>query len=179
MPQEMSSGEFPFKLSLTFRTQRTAMKQIVIDTGSTTGIGAFGLFEKEGLQRGDTLRIVRRPSLSQEAWLAAVMWIMTAANFFLKKKATAGQPPAADDLLNEVAKSGKGLADLQKELKAEHDVSVETDPPVDDDYTTWREFGLHALDRAYSDDEPDISHITLLEPNPDYKPWKPGKLSGP
>lgn len=27
---------------------------------------------------------------------------------------------------------------------------------------------------AYSEDEPDISGITLLEPNPEYKPWKPG-----
>ena len=26
---------------------------------------------------------------------------------------------------------------------------------------------------AYSEDEPDISGITLLEPNPEYKPWKP------
>ena len=28
---------------------------------------------------------------------------------------------------------------------------------------------------AYGEDEPDISGITLQEPNPDYKPWKPEK----
>jgi hypothetical protein len=27
---------------------------------------------------------------------------------------------------------------------------------------------------AYGEDEPDISHLVLKEPNPDYKPWKPG-----
>jgi hypothetical protein len=25
---------------------------------------------------------------------------------------------------------------------------------------------------AYADDEPDISHIALREPNPAYEPWK-------
>lgn len=27
---------------------------------------------------------------------------------------------------------------------------------------------------AYGQDEPDISHLVLKEPNPEYKPWKPG-----
>ena len=149
------------------------MKQITIDTGSTNGVGAFGMFQKEGLQPGDTLLVVRRPSLSQEAWAMMLLLVMQAATYFLKK--TTATQPAADDFMNEVARSGKGLADLRAELKAEHNVLVETDPPMDDDYDTWREFAVVALNRAYADDEPDISHITLLEPNPDYEPWKPGK----
>lgn len=27
---------------------------------------------------------------------------------------------------------------------------------------------------AYGEDEPDIAHLVLKEPNPEYKPWKPG-----
>jgi hypothetical protein len=27
---------------------------------------------------------------------------------------------------------------------------------------------------AYGEDEPDISRLVLKEPNPEYKPWKPG-----
>ncbi len=151
------------------------MKQIVIDTGNTSGIAAFGLFEREGLQPGDTLRIVRRPKLSQEAWVALVLLVMIAANYFLKKKQTVGKAPAADDLMTEVASTDKGMADLQQGLKDDFNVKVETDPPVDDDYDSWREFALYNMNLAYGPDEPDISHITLLEPNPDYKPWKPGK----
>jgi len=149
------------------------MKQIVIDTGSTTGVGAFGLFEKEGLQRGDTLRIVRRPSLSQEAWLAVVVLVITAANYFLKRKHAGTKTPAADELMREVAGNDKGVMDLQEDLKKEFDVTVQMEP-ADNDREFWREMGLHAMARGYSADEPDISHITLLEPNPDYRPWKKG-----
>jgi len=149
------------------------MKQVTIDTGSTSGLGAFGVFRREGLQPGDTLRIVKRPALSQEAWAMLLLLVMQAAAYFLRKK-TATEP-AADELMNEVARSGKGLADLQAELKAEHNVNVETEPALDDDHDAWREFGMAALNRAYAEDEPDISHITLLERNPDYRPWKPGK----
>ena len=99
------------------------MKQITIDTGSTTGLGAFGVFQKEGLQPGDTLRIVKRPSLSPDSWAVLLLLVMQAANYFLKRKNTTA-PPAADDLMNEVARSGKGLADLQAELKAEHNVQL-------------------------------------------------------
>lgn len=28
---------------------------------------------------------------------------------------------------------------------------------------------------AYGEEEPDISRLVLKEPNPEYKPWKPGK----
>ena len=151
------------------------MKQITIDTGSTSGVAAFSIFQKEGLERGDTLRIVRRPSLSQEGWVMLVLLIMNAASYFLKKKSGGKQAPEVDDFMTELAQSSMGVADLRKELKQEHDLQVETDPPVDDEYDAWRQFAAYAMSRAYSEDEPDISHITLLEPNPDYKPWKPGK----
>ncbi len=151
------------------------MKQIVIDTGNTTGLAAFGLFAKEGLKAGDTVRILKRPKLSQEAWVALVLLVMVAANYFLKRKPANNVVLGADDLITELAKSDKGVAALQQELKADHDVNVETDPPVDPEYDSWREFALQTLNRGYADNEPDISHITLLEPNPDYRPWKPDK----
>ena len=34
----------------------------------------------------------------------------------------------------------------------------------------WAHFGLLNMSSAYSDDEPDISKLTLREPNPDYNP---------
>lgn len=151
------------------------MKQIVIDTGSTSGLAAFGLFEREGLQRGDTLRIVRRPKLSQEAWVAVVLLVMIAANYFLKRKQGAGKVPAADDLMSEVAGTDKGVAALQEDLKNEFDVKVEMEPGPDGDREFWSQVGVMGMARGYAENEPDISQITLLEPNPHYKPWKKGR----
>lgn len=149
------------------------MKQITIDTGSTSGIGAFGLFEKEGFAVGDTLRIVRRPAHSQDAWVAVMMVVLVAANYFLRKKPAGTATPAADVLVNEIARNVKNAATMRHELKSEFDVNVQVEGEVDEDREFWNRVGLWGLARAYGDDEPDISGITLLEPNPDYVPWKP------
>jgi hypothetical protein len=150
------------------------MKQMVIDTGNTSGLAAFGLFEREGFQPGDTLRIVRRPDLSQEARVALVLLVMIAANYFLRKKPTGGKPPAADDLMSAVAATDKGVADLQADLKNEFGVQVEMGPDRDGDRAFWSQVGALGMASGYAEDEPDISRITLLEPNPLYKPWKKG-----
>ena len=149
------------------------MKQITIDTGSTTGVAAISIFQKEGLQRGDTLRIVRRTAQAQDAWVTCVMLVMLAANYFLKKKPTGSQTQATDELMSEVAKNRKGLTDLREDLRSTFDVNVNVEPAVDEDREFWNLMGMHSLARAYSEDEPDISNMTLLEPNPDYVPWKP------
>lgn len=148
------------------------MKQIVIDTGNITGLTAYALFEKEGLQPGDTVRILKWPKLSQEAWVALVVMVMIAADYFLKKKVE--KAPLAEALMNELSSTEQGVAELRSDLKKEFDVRVEMEPSIDADRDFWRELGLKAMARGYSVDEPDISHITLLEPNPDYKPWKKG-----
>lgn len=39
----------------------------------------------------------------------------------------------------------------------------------DDERRFWAELGAAGLNRGYTDQEPDISGITLLEPNPDFR----------
>lgn len=151
------------------------MKHITIDTGSTDSLGAFTLFEREDLRPGDTLRIVRRPSLRQEAWLAMVLIVMTLANAFLKGRFARTRPPDPDDLLRALAEDPNGIVDLRQELRTKHGVDVQFEPALDEDREFWNRLGLLGLSRAYGPNEPDISHITLLEPNPDYRPWKPGE----
>ena len=36
----------------------------------------------------------------------------------------------------------------------------------------WLKLGMRNFERIYAEDEPDISQITLKEPNPAYNPWK-------
>lgn len=148
------------------------MKQIVIDTETVAGTAAFGLFRREGFGPGDALRIMRRPRLPQDAWVAMVMLVMLAARHFLKSKPESDDEPKADDLLKDLRLS-HGAEALKSELKKEFNVEVIIDPEMDDEREFWANVGLWGLSRAYADDEPDISHIKLLEPNPDYVPWKP------
>lgn len=146
------------------------MKQIVINTGSQAGTTAYGLFRREGLAPGDSLLLMRMPRLPQDTWLAMVMLVMLTARHFLKAK-DAGEPKA-DELLLDL-RANHGAQALKKELKEEFNVEVILDPEYDDEREFWANVGLWGLSRAYADDEPDISHITLREPNPDYVPWKP------
>lgn len=40
----------------------------------------------------------------------------------------------------------------------------------------WSQLSMAAFEQAaYGEDEPDISHILVREPNPAYTPWKNGK----
>jgi hypothetical protein len=146
------------------------MKQIVINTGSQAGTAAYGLFRREGLAQGDSLMLMRMPGLPQETWLTMVMLVMLAARHFLKGKGDA--EPKADELLLDL-RANHGAYALKKELMEEFNVEVILDPEDDEEREFWGNVGLWSLDRAYAEDEPDISHITLLEPNPDYVPWKP------
>ncbi|MCO6481370.1 MAG: hypothetical protein J5I62_01115 [Flavobacteriales bacterium] len=147
------------------------MKQIVINTESQAGTTAYGLFQREGLAPGDSLLLMRRPRLPQDTWLTMVMLVMLAARHFLKRKGSG--EPRADELLLEL-RSNNGAQELRKELKEEFNVEVILDPEADDEREFWANVGLWGLSRAYAEDEPDISQIKLLEPNPDYIPWKPG-----
>ncbi len=149
------------------------MKQITINTDHISGVGALGLFQQQGLQRGDRLRVVRRTAQAQEAWITCVMLVMLAANYFLRRKSTEATATEAEELMTQATKNRKGLVALQEELRSDFDVTVDVEPAVDEDREFWNLMGLHSFSRAYSEDEPDISKITLLEPNPDYVPWKP------
>ena len=146
------------------------MKQIVIDTSSQAGTTAYGVFQREGFAPGDSLLLLRMPRLPQDTWLAMVMLVMLAARHFLK--VNGASEPKADELLLDL-RANQGAQALKKELKEEFDVEVILDPEHDDEREFWANVGLMGLARAYADDEPDISAITLLEPNPDYVPWKP------
>jgi len=39
----------------------------------------------------------------------------------------------------------------------------------------WYSIAIQSMAKTYSDDEPDYSDVTLMEPNPEYKAWKKGQ----
>ena len=106
------------------------MKQIVINTGSQAGTTAYGLFQREGLEPGDSLLLMRMPRLPQDTWLAMVMLVMLTARHFLKAK-DAGEPKA-DELLLDL-RANHGAQALKKEMNEEFNVDVILDPDYDDE----------------------------------------------
>lgn len=55
------------------------------------------------------------------------------------------------------------------------DLEKDAPQPADKEHDQWADLAMQGLAKAYSDDEPDYSDLTLKEPNPEYKPWKPGQ----
>ena len=61
-------------------------------------------------------------------------------------------------------------AQREKELKDEFNISVITE---DLSASEWPRLNMSNFERAaYGNEEPDISHIAVREPNPAYTPWK-------
>jgi hypothetical protein len=112
--------------------------------------------------------VLEKPLFDQQARealfvlaLLAVLWYM---NRERKREAFAAQ------LLDEVFGRYNSAAELEKELKDEFNISVTTeDLPASE----WPRLSMSTFERAaYGNDEPDISHIAVREPNPEYTPWK-------
>ena len=62
----------------------------------------------------------------------------------------------------------KQLLDLAKKLRLK--TKVVEEKTEDAELEDWMRIGVQQISDAYGDDEPDISQITLKEPNPDYNP---------
>ena len=45
-------------------------------------------------------------------------------------------------------------------------------PEDEDEAGEWYDIAIQSMAKAYTDDEPDYSDVTLMEPNPEYKAWK-------
>ena len=63
-----------------------------------------------------------------------------------------------------------GASDLSAEERAAITTRLSGSASSEDERQFWAAISAAGLNRAYGDQEPDISGITLLEPNPDYGP---------
>jgi hypothetical protein len=147
------------------------MKQVILDpTKARNPQEVYALLDREGLQPGDSLMVLERPQLDQQArealFLLALMAVLWYMNRELKK------PSFATDLLNDVFGKYNSAEELEKELHMEFNISVTTGMlPASD----WPQMSMRTYEKAaYAEDEPDISHIAVREPNPAFAPWKKG-----
>ncbi|MEP7169811.1 MAG: hypothetical protein ABI855_10625 [Bacteroidota bacterium] len=63
----------------------------------------------------------------------------------------------------------KTLLDLVEKLKLKPKIINET-TEQESEHDDWMTFNAQNFVKGYSNDEPNISHLEIKEPNPDYKP---------
>ena len=148
------------------------MKQVVLDTTKARNPReVLAVLEREGLQQGDDLKVVQKGTADMENVMAVIIVLM-AALWYMGSRAKQRKERIASDILDDVFGKYNSAEELEKELKQEFNISVTTEtlPAAP---SSWSHMSMGTFERAaYGDDEPDISHIAVREPNPEYTPWK-------
>ncbi|MCB9169975.1 MAG: hypothetical protein H6594_06440 [Flavobacteriales bacterium] len=149
------------------------MKQVVLDTAiARTPREVYTLLEREDLKSGDDLKVLQKPASDRETLMAVLVIALMAVLWYMSSKAKKEKERIAAEILDDVFGKYNSAEELGKELKEEFNISVTTEtlPAVPGG---WSQLSMGTFERAaYGDDEPDISHIAVREPNPAYKPWK-------
>ena len=149
------------------------MKQVILDTAKAkTPQEVYALLEREGLQPGDNVKVMQKPTPDKESLMAVLIIVLIAVLWYMSTKAEREKERMAAEILDDVFGKYNSAEELEKELREEFNVSVTTEtPPAGPDDRTRRTTSPYER-AAYGEDEPDISHIVVREPNPEYKPWK-------
>lgn len=145
------------------------MKQVILDTTKARNPQElYAQLDREGLQPGDSIKVLEKPLFDQQAKESFFLIALIAVLWYMHRKRQ--NEAFAAQLLNEVFGKYNSAAELEKELKAEFNISVTTEVlPA----SAWPTLSMTTFEQAaYADDEPDISHLAVKEPNPAYRPWK-------
>jgi superfamily I DNA and RNA helicase len=115
-------------------------------------------------KKGDKVKLV-----SKEHTIIAVAVILilgvALGYYFNKKKKTENAEKILDDFFTDF----NTAEELEKHIEEEYGIIVEHQSE-DTESQDWNRFALQNLNSAYAENEPDISHIQVKEPNPSYKP---------
>ena len=147
------------------------MKQVILDTDLVRNPQeVYALLHREGLESGDSIRVLERPLFDQQAREAFFLLALMAVLWYMNRERK--NADFATELLDDVFGKYNSAEELEKELHLEFNISVTTElHPA----SAWPQMTMRTFEQAaYADDEPDISHIAVREPNPAYTPWKKG-----
>ena len=131
------------------------------------------VLEQSGLKDGGEVFIKRLRALDDKAWngLLVVALLAVAVIAGLKRRQEANEAVRkaegelwSQELLSKLYDAVPDLEALEREIEERTGVEI----TVEDE--EWPTPGMVLLNRAYGDDEIDISGIELKEPNPDYRP---------
>jgi len=149
------------------------MQTITINPGKYKTRNDLLLYlKKERLKKGDKVQILTTDR-DMERFQAIVIVVLLVIMYVLfKQKELKNETQAfSDKILNDLFE-GKDIEEIEKEIEKEYDVNIEvTQVPNEEleERKFWQSIGQKSFQKAYSDNEPDYSNATVLEPNPKYK----------
>jgi thioredoxin-related protein len=121
---------------------------------------------KSKLQKGDKVKMVsEEKSISSIAFYAIALLSIALAYYFDKRK----KQESADKILQDVFKDYTTKEEYERHVEEEYGISIEIEQDSLEQ-EEWARFALKNLERAYGENEPDISDIVIKEPNPKYNP---------
>ena len=142
------------------------------------------LLRNGGLARGSAVRIQRKRGLSEPDWSSLVILVLAAIEFVTLIKRSSERPSdveaiadkavaakVADEawseaLMKRVFDGDGNVVAMEQDVEHLTGVTIQ----IDEEEEEWPTAGMYLLNRAYGDDEPDISGLIAREPNPDYRP---------
>jgi hypothetical protein len=149
------------------------MKTHVLQLSNYHSTGEFiRFFDENDLQKGDTLKVTTAES--EEIILVAVVLMIVWAMVFSDKQKRNRQKDG-ERILESIFKSNTTIEEIEKQVKEEYGVNLVVELQPDEESSFWNKVSAHSLSKLYSSDEADYSDVTVLEPNPSYRPCKPGK----
>lgn len=128
------------------------------------------LLSKNKTAEGDTLKLLNAEGKNDFTLIG--LWILVAAAiiyYFEKEKSKRMQE--GEKILQSLF-TGKNAEEIEKQIKDEYGINVEIEYAPETEKEFWNKIAMTNLSKVYHPDEPDYSEITLLEPNPNYQPWK-------
>ena len=123
---------------------------------------------KKNLRKGGTVKLISDKKSTDTNWMSAMMMLGIAFSLFFKKKTER----AGEQLLNDLLTDYKSTDELKNHIEKAYGVLIEKEEKNDEEELDFKKLALQNLARAYDIDEPDLSGVTLSEPNPSYQKWK-------
>lgn len=123
-------------------------------------------FQQKDVKKGDTVKVLADRSTSLVRSVLITMVMMAVIFHFDKKK----RQEEGDKLLKNVF-DGMAVEEIEKQVEQQYGINIEIHEGDDEERQFWQQAGLKSMEKEYGD-EPDYSDIKLMEPNPEYKPWK-------
>lgn len=128
------------------------------------------LLSMNNTTEGDTLKLFNAESKNDFILIGLLIIVAAALVYYFEKEKSKRQQEGEKIL--ESLFAGKNADEIEKQIKDEYGIIIEIENASETEREFWNKIAITNLSKAYHPDEPDYSEITLLEPNPNYQPWK-------
>ena len=129
------------------------MKQVVLDTATARSLQEiYALVELGGPQPGDSLKVVQRPVLDEQAKEAFFLLALIAVHWYMSRSQKSEL--LATELLDDLFKKYNSAEELEKDLQAEFNVTItrETTPGTPEG---WSQLSMGTFEQAAFGDDID------------------------